>query len=97
MMKNIKVGDLLYLKTYEEVLESKHVQSVGSLGTVNFDATSEGMYSPFIHSKDSGKLVTVTGIYKDLIAYDYIKFHLSSHAFRKPTEKELEDYEAKKR
>lgn len=90
-LKNVKKGDLLYLKTYEEVRESKYFCYVDSDGDVHF--LNGIFYSKKGDVVHGGKLVRATDIDGDDIIYmGGCKQGVSRHAFRKPTESELEEY-----
>lgn len=91
-IKNVEIGDLLYLKTHEEVQESKYFEEVDSNGDVYFTDNSL-FYSRRDDGENSGELVKVTGIYGEDIGYENgLAFGVSRHAFRKPTKSELEEY-----
>lgn len=91
-IKNVKIGNLLYLKAYDEVQESKYFNEVDSDGDVWFTDGSL-FYSGNDDGVKGGTLVEVTEISGDDIVYKGgVVVGVSRHAFRKPTKKELEEY-----
>lgn len=100
-LKNIKKGDLLYLKTYKEVQESKYFSRLDSTSDVGFTDDSL-FYSKNGEGRFGGQLVTVVDVDSDDVCIHYntklgTKGYVSRHAFRKPTSIELEEYHGGKR
>lgn len=93
-LKNVKVGNLLYLKTYEEVQQSRYFSHIDEEDLVFF-VDNSSLYSKHIDGKRGGSLIEVIEVSSDSIRYlcNFFLTTTSRHAFRKPTKKELEDYE----
>ncbi len=96
-IKNVKVGDLLYLKTYGEMKESKYFCYEDHQFQHLHFTTKTTFYSLVLDNTSGGNLVVVNEVCGDNIKYvkpynsDIIGF-LPRHAFRKPTKKELDKY-----
>lgn len=89
-LKNVKIGDLLYLKTPSEVKASTYYLCHRG-DVINFiDGTT---YYDKNDAMSAGQLVRVEQIFTPGdIQYTGNGGYVSRHAFRKPTKKELAEY-----
>lgn len=104
--KNIKIGQPIYLKTFEEVAQSKYFKKFGDLewigrlgcddelGCIEFTDGSM-FYSRYADSICGGQLVIpiqITSLGNIIFETGEGREIISRHAFRKPTAEEISGY-----